>query len=173
MSVHGEAKALLAARATTGDNKQDAQCAPAFEGPPQPAEQAQAGAEAAVHGELRAQSALMLYRKDYIEEQRALGNRTGRLCSSALWEEVKTAFSRLPAHRRQEYDRRAMASKIAARANRLQRGRATSPQIVHASIATLAPAASSTTLGPAAGAGVEHGPCGGIGIYPRHRGHWP
>ena len=70
MSVHGEAKALLAARATTGDTKQDAQCAPAFEGPPQPAEQAQAGAEAEVHGELRAQSALMLYRKDYIEEQR-------------------------------------------------------------------------------------------------------
>ena len=92
MSVHGEAKALLAARATTGDNKQDAQCAPAFEGPPQPAEQAQAGAEAAAHGELTAQSALMLCCKDYIEEQRALGNRTGRLCSSALWGEVETAF---------------------------------------------------------------------------------
>ena len=92
MSAHSEAKVLLAARATTVDNKQDAQCAPAFEGPPQTAEQAQAGAEAEVHGELRAQSALMLYRKDYIEDQRALGNRTGRLCSSALWEEVKTVF---------------------------------------------------------------------------------
>ena len=141
ISVRGEAKALLAARATTGYNKQDAQCAPAFEGPPQTAEQAQAGAEAEVHGELRAQSALMLYRKDYIEDQRALGNRTGRLCSSALWEEVKTASSRLPARRPQEYDRRAVASNIAARANRLQRGRATGPQLVHASSTPLAPAA--------------------------------
>ena len=69
---------------------------------------------------------------------------------------------RLPAHRRQEYDRRATASNIAARANRLQRGRATRPQLVHASSTTLAPAASSTTLAPAAGAGVERGLAGAL-----------
>ena len=82
-----------------------------------PAEGGQPPAEAGERIPRRGQTALQLFRRDWLRQQKVLGN-TCNACSKASWQAVKLEFEALGRQRMEDYEREAVATAAAARVHR-------------------------------------------------------
>jgi len=115
VAICQEAKTLLQGRRTA--RQSSATSAPESQLKPQSQPQRQAG------DELRGQSAFLLFRKDWLKEQREAGKCRKHVIDSEVWKECRLAFESLSADSRANYDRQSLASRTVARLNRDQNRR--------------------------------------------------